>query len=61
MEGSRGTAYEGGKFKLELFLFVDYFMVLLEVFFRMKIYYLNMDKIGCICLDVLKDKWFSAL
>ena len=61
MDGPKGTAYEGGKFNLELFLPADYPMAPPECFFRTKIYHPNTDKLGRICLDVLKDKWSPAL
>ena len=38
LDGPKGTAYEGGKFNLELFLPADYPMAPPECFFRTKIY-----------------------
>lgn len=59
--GPSESPYEGGVFNLELFLPEEYPMSAPKVRFMTKIYHPNIDKLGRICLDILKDKWSPAL
>ncbi|CAG9465354.1 unnamed protein product [Pedinophyceae sp. YPF-701] len=61
VEGPKQSPYEGGYFKLELFLPEDYPMAAPKVRFLTKVYHPNVDRLGRICLDILKDKWSPAL
>jgi ubiquitin-conjugating enzyme E2 N len=59
--GPSDSPYEGGLFSLELFLPADYPMGPPKVRFLTKLYHPNIDRLGRICLDILKDKWSPAL
>jgi ubiquitin-conjugating enzyme E2 N len=61
IEGPAGTPFQGGIFHLELFLPEDYPLAPPKARFRTQIYHPNFDKLGRICLDILKGSWTPAL
>ena len=59
--GPVDTPYEEGIFWMELFLTKEYPMKPPKARMLTPIYHPNIDKLGRICLDILKDKWTPAL
>ena len=61
IDGPQDTPYKGGTFKFELFCTWQYPLKPPKVLCLTKIFHPNIDKLGRICLDVLKWKWTPAL
>lgn len=58
IDGPEDSPFQGGTFKLELFLPEEYPMAAPKVRFMTKIYHPNIDKLGRICLDILKGNYY---
>ena len=59
--GPSETPYQNGIFKLDIHFPTDYPFKPPNIKFKTKIYHCNISNEGCICLDILKDKWSPAL
>ncbi|KAI0746427.1 ubiquitin-conjugating enzyme/RWD-like protein [Daedaleopsis nitida] len=59
--GPEGSVYEGGVFSVEISLAHDYPFSAPRVTFRTRIYHMNINDRGSICIDILKHNWSPAL
>jgi len=59
--GPEGTPYYGGIFNLEILFPSEYPFKPPKIHFITKVYHPNINSVGSICLDILKDKWSPAL
>ncbi|KAH9912220.1 ubiquitin-conjugating enzyme/RWD-like protein [Fomitopsis serialis] len=59
--GPEGSVYEDGLFHVEITLAHDYPFSAPRVTFRTRIYHMNINERGNICIDILKHNWSPAL
>ncbi|KAG8723150.1 hypothetical protein FRC09_004544 [Ceratobasidium sp. 395] len=61
LPGPEGSVYEGGEFHVDITLPPDYPFHSPRMRFKTKIYHMNINDQGGICLDILKTAWSPAL
>ncbi|AYV82350.1 MAG: hypothetical protein Homavirus35_1 [Homavirus sp.] len=61
IDGPPDTPYEGGVFQLEMYLPQEYPLEPPKVRFLTKVYHPNIDRLGRICLNILKGSWTPVL
>ncbi|KAG9118962.1 hypothetical protein FRC07_006252 [Ceratobasidium sp. 392] len=61
LPGPEGSVYEGGEFHVDITLPPDYPFHSPRMRFKTKIYHMNINDQGGICLDILKNAWSPAL
>lgn len=61
IEGPSETPYEKGKFKLSVEFPKDYPYSAPTILFLTRIYHPNINSLGQICLDILKNQWSPIL
>jgi ubiquitin-conjugating enzyme E2 D/E len=59
--GPEDTPYAGGLFYLHIHFSSNYPFKVPDIKFNTKIYHPNINDIGQICMDILKNEWSSAL
>ena len=59
--GPSDTPYEGGIFNLDILFPSEYPFKPPKINFTNKVYHPNINEVGSICLDILKDNWSPAL
>ena len=59
--GPKDTPYEGGVFHLHISFSTEYPFKPPKVKFITPVYHPNINSVGSICLDILKDNWSPAL
>ncbi|KAI9329174.1 ubiquitin conjugating enzyme E2-C, Ubc11 [Obelidium mucronatum] len=60
IQGPAGTVYEGLTYKLSMKFPLNYPYAAPTITFLTPMYHPNVDTVGNICLDILKDKWSAV-